>query len=77
MEPTLDEALGALFGSLEVQQTETQVAMGNTELDQARVKLAEAQKEIDPLKGLLNEPAGSTPTDTLTRRCRRLKETSS
>jgi uncharacterized membrane protein (UPF0182 family) len=63
MEPTLDEALSALFGSQEVQQTGTgtQAPMRNAELDQAKVQLAEAQKALDSLKRLLNGPAGTTP----------------
>ena len=56
MEPTLDEAVSALFGSPDVQQTVTQTPIGNTELDRARVQLAEVQKAIDALKRLLNGP---------------------
>ena len=53
MEPTLDEALSALFSSSEVQQPGTQAPMQSTELDQARVQLAEIQTAIDSLKRLL------------------------
>jgi len=62
MEPTLDEALSALFGSPGVQQPATQAPMPNTDLEQARSQLAEVQKAIDSLKRLLNKPAGSAPT---------------
>jgi len=64
MEPTLDGALSALFASAGVQQTGkigTQARIGDTRLDQARVQLAEVQKALDSLKGLLGEPAKSTP----------------
>ena len=49
MEPTLDEALAALFSSSEVQRPGTQAPTHSTELDQARVQLAEVQKAIDSL----------------------------
>jgi uncharacterized membrane protein (UPF0182 family) len=65
MEPTLDEALSALFSAPGVQQPGTQVPIPNTELDQARAQLAEVQKAIDSLKRLLNEPAGSTPASAV------------
>ena len=61
MEPTLDEALSALFASAGVQPTGSKTPINSTKLDQARVQLAEIQKAIDSLKGLLREPAGSTP----------------
>ena len=61
MEPTLDEALSALFSSAGVQQSGTQTPMAFVELDQARNQLAEVQKAIDSLKRLLNEPARGTP----------------
>ena len=61
MEPTLDEALSALFSSSGVQPTGAQVPIQSTELEQARVQLAEVQKAIDSLKHLLNEPPVSTP----------------
>jgi hypothetical protein len=63
MEPTLDEALSALFASSGpgIQPAGTQAAIRSTELDQARVQLAEVQKAVDSLKRLLNEPVGSTP----------------
>jgi len=63
MEPTLDEALSALFGGQQVQQTETQTPTHGIELGQARIQLAEAQKAIDSLRKLLNpptSPAGGT-----------------
>lgn len=66
MEPTLDEAMSALFGgSQEIQQTGTLAPIRNAELDQAKVQLAEAQKALDSLKRLLNEPAGSTPASAV------------
>ena len=64
MEPTLDEAISALFGSPEVQQAGTQTPLQNTELNQARLQLAAAQKAIDSLKHLLNEPAANKATVT-------------
>jgi uncharacterized membrane protein (UPF0182 family) len=65
MEPTLDEALSAVFGVPGVQQSGTQAPIRNTELDQARVQLGELQKAIDSLKRLLNEPAGRTPASAV------------
>jgi hypothetical protein len=65
MEPTLDEALSALFGSPGVQQTGTQSPIRNTELEQARGQLVEVQKAIDSLKRLLNEPSGSAPASAV------------
>ena len=65
MEPTLDEALSALFGSPEVQQTGTQAPKSKGELEQARGLLAEVQKAIDSLKRLLNEPSGSAPASAV------------
>ena len=64
MEPTLDEALNAVFGLPGVPQSGTQAPIRNTELDQARVQLGELQKAIDSLKRLLSEPAGSAPAST-------------
>jgi uncharacterized membrane protein (UPF0182 family) len=61
MEPTLDEALSAVFGLPGVRQNGTQAPLRNTELDRARVQLREVQKAMDSLNRLLNEPAGSTP----------------
>jgi hypothetical protein len=61
MEPTLDEALSAVFGLPGVRQNGTQTPLRNTELDRARVQLREVQKAMDSLNRLLNEPAGSTP----------------
>jgi uncharacterized membrane protein (UPF0182 family) len=64
MEPTLDEALGSLFGTaptqsgvLPVQQTGVQAPLSNATRDQAMAKLAEAQKAINALKQLLAAPA--------------------
>jgi uncharacterized membrane protein (UPF0182 family) len=65
MEPTLDEALSALFGSPGVRQSETPAPVRNTELDQARAQLAEVQKAIDALNRLLNKPARSTPASVV------------
>ncbi len=61
MEPTLDEALSALFGSPGVARSEAQSPPRNTVLDQARGQLAEVQKAIDSLNRLLNKPAGGPP----------------
>ncbi len=68
MEPTLDEALSALFGSPGVQQAETLAPVPNTELEQARVQLTEVQKAIDSLKRLLNETAESKPASAAPRK---------
>jgi uncharacterized membrane protein (UPF0182 family) len=63
MEPTLDESLSALFGTppgqpLQPGQTSgTQGLLPKAALDQARAQLAEAQKAINSLKGLLATPA--------------------
>jgi hypothetical protein len=66
MEPTLDEALSALFSSRGVPPpNETQGPMRSTDLDQARVQLAEVQKAIDSLKRLLNKPSGNTPASAV------------
>ena len=65
MEPTLDEAVSAVFGSPGVQQSGTQSPIQNTTLDQARAQLAEVQKAIDSLNRLLNKPGGSTPTSAV------------
>ena len=61
MEPTLDEALAALFSSPGVPQSEAQAPLRNTVLDQARGQLAEIQKAIDGLNRLLNKPSESAP----------------
>jgi uncharacterized membrane protein (UPF0182 family) len=65
MQPTLDEALSALFGS---QQTPlagapqlTGATQPNTESSQIRVQLAAAQQAIESLKRLLSQPAAGTP----------------
>jgi uncharacterized membrane protein (UPF0182 family) len=63
MEPTLDESLSALFGTQPGQPlqpgqtTRTQGLLPRAALDQARAQLAEAQKAINSLKGLLATPA--------------------
>ncbi|MGD0417874.1 MAG: hypothetical protein ABSA80_21140 [Terriglobales bacterium] len=63
MEPTLDEALSSLFGtspgqpSRPGQTSGTQGLLPKAVLDQARAQLAEAQKAINSLKGLLAAPA--------------------
>jgi uncharacterized membrane protein (UPF0182 family) len=59
MEPTLDGAISALFGSTDIQQTGTQTALPNAELNQVRAQAAAAQKAIDSLTRLLNNPAVS------------------
>jgi len=66
MQPTLDEALSALFGSsletpLAGAPQVNGVSQPNTKIDQERLQLAAAQKAIDSLKLLLNQPAASTP----------------
>jgi hypothetical protein len=64
MEPTLDGALAALFGSQETPQAGTPQVNGatsqsGTAIDQERAQLAAAQKAIDSLKILLDaRPAG-------------------
>jgi uncharacterized membrane protein (UPF0182 family) len=68
MEPTLDDALVSLFGTnqsgtspgqaLQAGQTsQTQGLLPKAALDQARAQLAEAQKAMNSLKGLLATPA--------------------
>jgi uncharacterized membrane protein (UPF0182 family) len=54
MQPTLDEALSALFGSQQAPQA-TGLAQPNTETDQVRSQLAAMQKAIDSLKLLLTQ----------------------
>ena len=68
MEPTLNGALEALFGAQQPQEKAAQAPGRQTELDQARTQLEEAQKAIqqgdwekfgkamDVLKRLLIEP---------------------
>jgi uncharacterized membrane protein (UPF0182 family) len=62
MEPTLDESLSALFGTSPGQPLQPGQTSGKQELlpkaalDQARAQLAEAQKAINSLKGLLATP---------------------
>lgn len=63
MEPTLDEALSSLFGTVPGQPGQTGQTSGKqgllpkAALDQARAQLADAQKAIDSLKRLLANPA--------------------
>jgi len=68
MEQTLDEALSALFVSQGAssqnflsQATGAPQNPSGTNLDQARAQLADAQKAIDALKILLNQPAAIPP----------------
>ena len=64
MEPTLDEAISALFGSPEFQQqTGTAGPIRNTNSDQIQIQLGDAQKAIDSLKRLLNEAAAKAPAN--------------
>ena len=65
MEPTLDEALSALFTSPGVPRSEARAPLRNTVLDQARAQLAEVQKAIDSLNRLLNKPSESTPASAV------------
>jgi uncharacterized membrane protein (UPF0182 family) len=64
MEPTLDEALGSLFGTapgqpgpLAGKQAGAQAPLSKATRDQAEAQLAEAQKAINALKQLLANPA--------------------
>jgi uncharacterized protein len=59
MEPTLDEALNDLFENspASAQQGRMQAPLPKATLDQARAELAQAQKALDSLKGLLVTPA--------------------
>ncbi len=61
MEPTLDEALAALFGTAAVTQTGTPAPAlaANLQLDQVKIQLGDAQRAIDALKRLLEQPAGA------------------
>jgi uncharacterized membrane protein (UPF0182 family) len=66
MQPTLDEALSALFVS--PQQTPLSgapqvngVSQPNTEIDQERLQIETAQKALDSLKRMLNGNPGITP----------------
>jgi hypothetical protein len=63
MEPTLDEALGSLFGTAPAQpgsfagkQSGAQAPLSKAARDQAEAQLAEAQKAINALKQLLANP---------------------
>jgi len=62
MEPTLDEALAALFRSPRP-ETAAPAPVRNTQLDEARAQLLAVQKAIDSLKRLLNEPAANKPAN--------------
>jgi hypothetical protein len=61
MEPTLDESLNDLFENATTpagtQPSGKQPPLAKATLDQARAELAQAQKAIDSLKGLLATPA--------------------
>jgi uncharacterized protein len=57
MEPSLDEALNALFGSAPVQSSGPKASPPQTTLNQAKVQLEDAQKALDSLKQLLEPPA--------------------
>jgi len=64
MEPTLDEALGSLFGTAPAQpgplagkEAGAQTPLPKATRDQAEAQLAEAQKAINALKQLLANPA--------------------
>jgi uncharacterized membrane protein (UPF0182 family) len=65
MQPSLDEALSALFGSRQMPAEGAQPAMGaaqpSTESSQVRAQLAAAQKAIDSLKRLLSEHPATSP----------------
>jgi len=76
METSLDGALSALFGGPggeDIQQTVTQTSGGqppqtgvdasprSTDLAKERLQLIQAQKALDSLKRLLNDPAESQP----------------
>jgi uncharacterized membrane protein (UPF0182 family) len=68
MEPTLDEALTALFRSAGAKETGAQETAApaprrSGQLEEARTQLLEVQKAIDSLKRLLNEPAGNKPAN--------------
>jgi len=63
MEPTLDEALGSLFGTAPAQsgplagkQAGAQAPLSKAARDQAEAQLAEAQKAINALKQILANP---------------------
>ena len=63
MEPTLDEALTALFRSPGAQETAAPAPIGNSQLEEARAQLIEVQKAVESLKRLLNEPAANKPAN--------------
>jgi uncharacterized membrane protein (UPF0182 family) len=60
MEPTLNEALAALFTSPSTPQSPQQSPLRNTVLDQARGQIAEVQQAIDSLNRLLDKPTAGT-----------------
>jgi hypothetical protein len=60
MEPTLDEAMSALFGgSPQALPAAATAAPNGSTLDQAKAQLADVQKAINSLRTLLNQPAAS------------------
>ena len=63
MEPTLDEALSALFASpgTAVRPNGPAPPVSSTELEQARTQLAEVQKALDALEAAAEKPAASPP----------------
>lgn len=66
MEPTLDEAVSALFGTSPVLSTGGAPAQINTtEMDKVRVQVAELSKAIESLKRLLNEPSENPPANAV------------
>ena len=62
MEPTLDEAISALFRLARTPAAADCNRGSTTKLnsDQIRIQLGDAQKALDSLKHLLNEPVVST-----------------
>jgi uncharacterized membrane protein (UPF0182 family) len=64
MEPTLDEALAALFGGSQANQQPaiTRTSQGKAESDQIQVELGQARKAIESLEQLLKKPALAPPS---------------
>jgi hypothetical protein len=63
MEPTLDEAIAALFtNSSGLQQTGTPAPQTKPDLNQIQLQLGQAQKAITALEQLLKSPAESAPS---------------
>jgi uncharacterized membrane protein (UPF0182 family) len=63
MEPTLDEAVAALFGnSPAVQQTGNGTPQAKPDLNQIQLQLGQAQKAITALEQLLKNPAVAPPS---------------